>query len=354
MNFRVVAGRRSRPSGLRTRQKFSAAEVALGHRSPFRRARSFNNRAAAKRGPASEPEDSRAVRVRGELESQSDGLRSPSSAVIGWNRSPPGAARAGVNSGVAAPPNWSRPDAHFEGKLTIITGTEIDAAVTMGCGDACPLVRAKQRYDWQIPDPREMPPEEFRKVRDLIAAKVMSWQNQRWQGATGKWRNCHYPDDMPPRMPQGGTAYRHALHHGSAARQVIYQYHFTVTVRSAPPWAVGVTRSGRCSCPWAGRGLACLREHSVCAPAAVFDVDHQLDLPAPAARCRDRLRRLVLQQRRAAERGRRSDRVWNFMSCVTSHFDFLPVGFPVCAFHAQQRAHHERQRANDGVAVRRG
>src|SRR4051812_44827902 len=47
-------------------------------------------------------------------------------------------------------------------------GTEIDAAVTMGCGDACPLVNAKRRIDWQIPDPRERPGE----VRDLIGAKV--------------------------------------------------------------------------------------------------------------------------------------------------------------------------------------
>ena len=43
-----------------------------------------------------------------------------------------------------------------------------DVVVTMGCGDACPLVRAKRRIDWQIPDPRDMPPEEFRTVRDLI------------------------------------------------------------------------------------------------------------------------------------------------------------------------------------------
>jgi arsenate reductase (thioredoxin) len=34
------------------------------------------------------------------------------------------------------------------------------------------LVSAKRRIDWQIPDPREMPPDEFRTVRDLIAAKV--------------------------------------------------------------------------------------------------------------------------------------------------------------------------------------
>jgi arsenate reductase len=61
---------------------------------------------------------------------------------------------------------------HTSKGLADYNGTEIDAAVTMGCGDACPLVKAKHRYDWQIPDPREMSPEEFRKVRDLIGEKV--------------------------------------------------------------------------------------------------------------------------------------------------------------------------------------
>ena len=61
---------------------------------------------------------------------------------------------------------------HASKGLDEFNGTDIDAAVTMGCGDACPLVLAKHRYDWQIPDPREMPPEEFNKVRDLIAQKV--------------------------------------------------------------------------------------------------------------------------------------------------------------------------------------
>jgi protein-tyrosine-phosphatase len=62
--------------------------------------------------------------------------------------------------------------AHSSKGLDDYNGMEIDAAVTMGCGDSCPLVRAKRRFDWQIPDPREMPPEEFRQVRDLIGAKV--------------------------------------------------------------------------------------------------------------------------------------------------------------------------------------
>ena len=51
-------------------------------------------------------------------------------------------------------------------------GKEVDVAVTMGCGDECPLVLAKQRVDWKIPDPRDMTPEQFREVRNLIESKV--------------------------------------------------------------------------------------------------------------------------------------------------------------------------------------
>ena len=47
-----------------------------------------------------------------------------------------------------------------------------DAVVTMGCGDACPWMPAKQFIDWQIPDPRDMNEDDFRKVRDLIKEKV--------------------------------------------------------------------------------------------------------------------------------------------------------------------------------------
>ena len=47
-----------------------------------------------------------------------------------------------------------------------------DAVVTMGCGDACPLMPTKQFIEWDIPDPREMNEEDFRKVRDLIKEKV--------------------------------------------------------------------------------------------------------------------------------------------------------------------------------------
>ena len=40
-----------------------------------------------------------------------------------------------------------------------------DYAITMGCGDACPMIDAKQRLDWELPDPKAMGPEEFNVVR---------------------------------------------------------------------------------------------------------------------------------------------------------------------------------------------
>src|SRR5262249_39400342 len=47
-------------------------------------------------------------------------------------------------------------------------GGEFDAVVTMGCGDSCPLVAAKQRIDWNLQDPKDLPDDGYRAVRDDI------------------------------------------------------------------------------------------------------------------------------------------------------------------------------------------
>jgi arsenate reductase len=49
-----------------------------------------------------------------------------------------------------------------------------DVVVTMGCGDACPWMPAKKFIDWQIPDPKNLAPEDFNKIRDQISEKVSS------------------------------------------------------------------------------------------------------------------------------------------------------------------------------------
>jgi len=61
---------------------------------------------------------------------------------------------------------------HRSKSLADLAGVEFDLAVTMGCGDECPLLRAGAREDWTIPDPRNLPPEEFRTVRDSIEENV--------------------------------------------------------------------------------------------------------------------------------------------------------------------------------------
>lgn len=62
---------------------------------------------------------------------------------------------------------------HNSKSLDDIPAIEYDAVIGMGCGDeGCPLVKAKYREEWQIPDPKHMPPEESRAVRDMIEHKV--------------------------------------------------------------------------------------------------------------------------------------------------------------------------------------
>ncbi len=61
---------------------------------------------------------------------------------------------------------------HTSKSIDEFNGTEVTVAVTMGCGDACPMVKAQRREDWDIPDPKELPPDQYRVVRDLIADKV--------------------------------------------------------------------------------------------------------------------------------------------------------------------------------------
>ena len=47
-----------------------------------------------------------------------------------------------------------------------------DVVVTMGCGDACPHVPAERHLDWEIPDPKHMDADGFRRVRDMIADQI--------------------------------------------------------------------------------------------------------------------------------------------------------------------------------------
>jgi arsenate reductase (thioredoxin) len=47
-----------------------------------------------------------------------------------------------------------------------------DLVVTMGCGDACPVLPGKRYLDWNLQDPAGMPVEVVRQIRDKIAGLV--------------------------------------------------------------------------------------------------------------------------------------------------------------------------------------
>jgi protein-tyrosine-phosphatase len=61
---------------------------------------------------------------------------------------------------------------HNSKSLRDLPDVDFDVAITMGCGDECPMLRAHWREDWSIPDPKELPPEQFAQIRDLIESKV--------------------------------------------------------------------------------------------------------------------------------------------------------------------------------------
>lgn len=61
---------------------------------------------------------------------------------------------------------------HRSEGLDDVPAGPFDAVVTMGCGDACPHVPARRREDWEVKDPKDLPPEEFRMVRDDIRRRV--------------------------------------------------------------------------------------------------------------------------------------------------------------------------------------
>jgi protein-tyrosine-phosphatase len=62
---------------------------------------------------------------------------------------------------------------HHSTGLDELDDRPFDAAITMGCGDACPSVRAQLREDWDIPDPRDMDPLAFAEVRDDLERRVV-------------------------------------------------------------------------------------------------------------------------------------------------------------------------------------
>ena len=56
--------------------------------------------------------------------------------------------------------------------LTDDVAAQADVLVTMGCGEACPVVPGVRRADWPIEDPKGRPIERVRALRDELLRRV--------------------------------------------------------------------------------------------------------------------------------------------------------------------------------------
>jgi protein-tyrosine-phosphatase len=56
--------------------------------------------------------------------------------------------------------------------LTRDMAERADVVVTMGCGDECPYIPGKRYIDWDLPDPKGLPLDQVRSIRDDIARRT--------------------------------------------------------------------------------------------------------------------------------------------------------------------------------------
>ena len=57
-------------------------------------------------------------------------------------------------------------------KLELADAEWANIVVTMGCGDACPVILGKRYIDWELEDPAGKGLDEVSKIRDEIASRI--------------------------------------------------------------------------------------------------------------------------------------------------------------------------------------
>jgi protein-tyrosine-phosphatase len=57
-------------------------------------------------------------------------------------------------------------------KLTDEMAKDAQLLITMGCGDKCPYVPGLRRDDWPLRDPKGLPTDDVRAIRDQIVRRV--------------------------------------------------------------------------------------------------------------------------------------------------------------------------------------
>jgi len=59
-------------------------------------------------------------------------------------------------------------------RLTVELAEDAQLLITLGCGDACPVVPRLARDDWPLPDPKGLPIEQVREIRDDVRRRVVA------------------------------------------------------------------------------------------------------------------------------------------------------------------------------------
>ena len=90
-------------------------------------------------------------------------------------------------------------------KLTYEMVDESDVVITMGCGDACPVLPGTTYLDWDLPDPAGKGIEAVRPIRDEIRGRVQALVIELLPAVRRRRRQ---PRPMPRRARRAGSASR--------------------------------------------------------------------------------------------------------------------------------------------------
>jgi protein-tyrosine-phosphatase len=69
-------------------------------------------------------------------------------------------------------------DGHRTKPIDELPELQFDYLVSMGCGESCSQIQAQRREDWLLPQPSELPGEDFNRLRDEIELRVFGLLNR--------------------------------------------------------------------------------------------------------------------------------------------------------------------------------
>ncbi|MFJ5561211.1 low molecular weight phosphatase family protein [Streptomyces sp. NPDC093250] len=69
------------------------------------------------------------------------------------------------------------PDGELPKPLTTEIVDAADIVITLGCGDACPVLPGRRYLDWSVPDLKGLDIESARAVRDGLGRRIDAWSN---------------------------------------------------------------------------------------------------------------------------------------------------------------------------------